>query len=195
MCDFGLTRLRALWLAVLCTLLLPLPAAAQKASIDLDGDGRRDHWHRDHREPTVLRVWLSATRTTQIIRSRTPLLRVVAVDLDGDHRPELIASDTQSQIHVWRRTRSVFQSYHPRRVVPVGLRQPARRSINERDGDAEGAITTPAFDQLSLVLSALPRVPGPAAVPTLIPDAPRACRLLTALDPFVPRPPPSPGTA
>jgi hypothetical protein len=194
MCDFGLMRLRALWLAILCALLLPVPAAAQKTSIDLDGDGRRDHWHRDHREPTVLHVWLSATGTTQTIRARTPLVRVVARDLDGDHQPELIASDTQSQIHVWTRSRSVFQSYHPRRVAPAGLRQRPRRNIDDSDRDAEAAVTVPTFEQLSLVLSALPRGPGPAVVPALVPDTPRPFRSLSALEPFAPRPPPPPAT-
>src|SRR5438128_1273822 len=79
---------RTVW--VVSVVLSPLSrfagAVEPALTIDLDGDGLRDHVVLDRREPAGLRVWLSASDTTEVIRTRVPLLQVVAADLDGDHQ-------------------------------------------------------------------------------------------------------------
>src|ERR1043166_5064738 len=100
----SLTRLGpVLWALCAYVLLVPHAATAGDPSlaIDFDGDGRGDSVRLDQRRPFVLRVWLSASGTTQVLVSRRPLNHVTATDLDGDNRPELIASDSQARLHVW----------------------------------------------------------------------------------------------
>lgn len=178
-----LTLWRAFWMVCACVLLLPnFGAAAPSLAIDFDGDGQRDQFRLDRREPSVLHLWLSASDTTHVIRTRVPLLQVVATDLDGDHRPELIARDSESQIHVWTRTR--FHPYRPHDVAPGTFKQPNHRSIDDED------ITTTPFAPFALALCASPRAPGL--------ETSRACaehtarrRSLTPVAPFAPRPPPT----
>jgi hypothetical protein len=181
---------QVLWMVCACVLLLPrFASAAPSAPIDLDGDGRRDRFMVDRREPSVLQVWLSASDTTQVIRTRVPLLQVVATDLDGDHLPELIARDSESQIHVWTRKTNRFRSYRPHDVVPGTLRQqPSRRSIDDNDREAPGVITSAPF---APALCASVRAPGLEASSTCAPRTARACRSSTAVAPFTPRPPPT----
>ena len=97
---------RALWLACAATIgFAPCAVAAERLlSADFDGDGRHDRVAIDRRDPSLLRVWLSATGATELIRNARPLLRVAAIDLDGDRRPELIATDTSvAGLHVWKK--------------------------------------------------------------------------------------------
>ena len=175
-----------------CVLLLPRFAAAEPSlAIDLDGDGRRDRFMVDRREPSVLHVWLSAHGTTQVIRTRVPLQQVVATDLDGDHRPELIGRDSESQIHVWTRKRERFHPYRRHDAVPGTFEQPNRRCIDDTDREAPGVITSTPFAPFALTLCASSRAPGLGASTACAPHTARACRSLTAVDPFAPRPPPA----
>jgi hypothetical protein len=175
-----------------CALLLPRVATAQPSlAIDLDGDGRRDHVTLDDREPSVLRVWLSASSTTQLIRSRVPLLQVVAADLNGDHHPELIARGSDSQLHVWMRKRSGFHSYRRREAALPTLEHGNRRSLEDSDGEPPGAIPSTPCQPFALTLCASPRAPGLEASIARAPHTARAFRLLTPVDPFAPRPPPA----
>jgi hypothetical protein len=175
-----------------CVLLLPHFAAAQTSlAVDFDGDGQRDQFIVDGREPSVLRVWLSASDTTQLIRSHAALLQVIATDLDGDHRPELIARDGKSRIQVWTRKGEGFHRYRPRGGVPGTLKYSNRRSIEDNDREPAGVITNPTFAPLTLMLCASPRAPGLEGSAACAPHTTRACRSLTAIDPFAPRPPPT----
>jgi hypothetical protein len=111
---------RVLRLACTCALLLVPRAASAEPAVyaDFDGDGRHDRVTLDRNEPDVLRVWFSRTGTTDVIRSRWPLLRVIATDLDGDRRPELVANDASTGLHVWKiDSRNRFRSYHPKRAL------------------------------------------------------------------------------
>src|SRR5262249_57455159 len=67
--------IRTLPLVGLCALLLVPRAEAghRRLFADLDADGRRDHVTVDKHEPWIVRIWLSATRSTHIIRSAQPL--------------------------------------------------------------------------------------------------------------------------
>lgn len=188
-----LTSRHAFWMVCACVLLLPRFAAAEpSAAIDLDGDGRHDRFMVDRREPSVLHVWLSGSDTTQVIRTRVELLHVVAIDLDGDHRPELIACDSESQIHVWTRTRERFHSYRPRDVVPGTIKRQTGGSIDDNDEERPGAITSMPFAPFALTLCASPRAPGLEAPTCGAPHTARASGSSTAAAPFAPRPPPTP---
>lgn len=188
----ALTLRQAFWILCACVLLLPHVAAADPSlAIDFDGDGRRDQVMLDGREPSVLHVWLSASGTTQLIRTRVPLLQVVAADLDGDHRPELIARDTDSQIHVWTRKRTGFHSYRPRHAAPSAPGQQGFGNIEDTDLEPPGEITSTPFAPFALMLCASPRAPGLEASTARASHAARAGRSLTAVDPFAPRPPPA----
>src|SRR5262245_32117847 len=85
---------RALWLVWFSLLFGVQTASASGLTVvaDFDGDGRRDRAVLERVESRVLRVWLSASRSTSVVHSKTPLLNIAATDLDGDGRHELIAS-------------------------------------------------------------------------------------------------------
>lgn len=119
-------------LVVAGCLLLPIKAAAGPVlSSDFDGDGRRDHVASDPADPHKLRIWLSASNSTQIIRIRGNAQQILAVDLDGDHRPELIWRDSSPRIHVWAHSRGKFSPLHAHRGPPA--RQGPRPSTTTGD--------------------------------------------------------------
>lgn len=187
-----LTLCRAFLTVCACVFLLPTFAAAEASlAIDFDGDGQRDQFRLDRREPSVLHIWLSASDTSHVIRTRLPLLQVVAKDLDGDHRPELIARDTDSQIHVWTRKHKSFHSYRPRDVDPGALRQPNDRTIEDSDSERPGVITNAPFAPFALTLCAATRTPGLESATACAPHTTRAFRSSPAAAPFAPRPPPA----
>ena len=113
-----------------------LPAAA-----DFDGDGRSDTVTLDRTEPSVVRVWLSRTGTSAVLRSKRPLASVMAADLDGDHRPELIVRDIFSHLHIWKRDAKAgrFTLHAPKRP-PQTTRQPSGRSIDDDSSDSPEAV-------------------------------------------------------
>jgi hypothetical protein len=187
----ALTLRRLVWVACVGMLLLPrLAAAAPSRAIDLDGDGQNDRFALDHRDASLLSIWLSASNTVQVIHSQAPLEQVVAADLDGDRQPELVARDSKSHLHIWTRK---SHGFHPYRLHPVArptIGQPNHRAVDNGDDDAPGAITDASLAPCAL----LPRW-SPRAFRTRAP-APRA--LSPALrtigsfrQPFAPRPPPA----
>ena len=184
---------RVFWMVCACALLLPrLTAAAPSLAIgfDLDGDGRGDQVVLDRDKPLVLHVWLSKSGTTQVIRSSVPILQIAAADLDGDRRPELIARDSDSQLHVWKRKRTGFQSYHRRQAAVSPLDQRGCRSIESKEAEPPGEASTTS--QFALMLCASPRAPGLEPSAARAPSTARASSSSTAVDPFAPRPPPAP---
>ncbi|MEP6914550.1 MAG: VCBS repeat-containing protein [Acidobacteriota bacterium] len=183
---------RVLWVTLAWLVLVaPLAAAAEESlSADFDGDGRRDQVTLDRREPSTLQVWLSASDTTQVIHTGVPMVRVIAADLDGDQRPELVASDSEWRLQAWTCQRQTFQSYRPHQVVPGTQRQPARRSVDDNDSEPAGVVTGTAFAPLATALCAAPRPPSLAASSRRTPDGTGSSRPFRSVDPFVPRPPP-----
>src|SRR4051794_19492489 len=102
-----ITVRRVLRLAcVAVALFVPGVASAELPSADFDGDGRPDTITFDRTDPSVLRVWLTRTGTSAVIRSKRPLVGAIAADLDGDHRPELIVRDIFSHLHIWTRDKA-----------------------------------------------------------------------------------------
>src|SRR5258705_8501525 len=102
---------RGVCLACLWVLLFGIRAHADGHAViaDFDGDGRSDHVSLDARDAAVVRIWFSASQTTQIIRSRQPLRDITAADLNGDHRPELIASTRSHGLQVWVKAHTGFR--------------------------------------------------------------------------------------
>jgi hypothetical protein len=181
-------------LIALCAAIC-LSAAGARASeptlrADFDGDGLHDRVTRDHREPSLVHVWLSRTHTTSFVRFAAPLAVIGAVDLDGDRRAELVASDDAAGLHVWTKASAGFTPVKPR-----GAR------ANELSGTGHGAIDDGPSSELpsdsdidssapGLALAApvrgSPRVRAPR--PPL--SSPRCTSVLPLL-PRGPRPPPA----
>lgn len=185
---------RILGTVVVCLLLLPRLAAAADAllSADFDGDGQRDRVTMARRDAPALQVWLSATNTTQFLRTGAPIQRVVATDLDGDHRPELIASDTESRIHVFKAKHRKLKPYRLHAVpVPFTFRTQNRHHVDDSDGEAPDAVTGVRVSSLASLLSPLPSAPAPVVSVFFAPLTLPAGSTAATVDPFLPRPPPA----
>lgn len=171
-------------------LLTRFAAAADPAlSADFDGDGRRDRVTLDRAQPSVLHVWLSSTNAVADIHSHSSIVRVVARDLDGDRRPELIAG-VDGGLQVWTRNHHGFRTFTPRRVVDADLRRPGRRAIDDGPSGSRSAIQWTGGSIVARILTV--EVRGPDS------DQRRAFSSLNApfhsapaLPRFAPRPPPS----
>lgn len=182
---------RLVWALFVCALLAPAAAHAAGPSVvaDFDGDGQRDRATLDRLEPSVLRVWLSTTRSTAIVRTQAPVAGIVARDLDGDRRAELIAGGASTGLQVWTKHRRGFTPFKPRSVMPGTLGPPLHHNVEKDPGDAPAAITSAAPSLLALPLSPQPR--GPTAAMARL----RLARAAVAyssqrLAPLAPRPPP-----
>jgi hypothetical protein len=187
-----LSLARILWLTCVCLCLLPRAVAAAEPLLvaDLDGDGLYDRVTISHREPTVLRLWLSASGKTHRIHLGTPVLHVVAMDLDGDHRPELIAHDAKSRLHVWTWKRKAFKPYRSRMHVRFTL-APGRHAVNDAvHSDPANACVDTSNTAVMLHVSPLMRVLDPVMVYRSVTYAVAPVRSLTFASPALPRPPP-----
>ena len=193
-----LTRLGpVLWVLCACLLMLPRIAEAGDPSlaIDFDGDGRHDSVRLDQRRPSVLRIWLSASGTTQVLVSRRPFNHVAATDLDGDHRPELIASDGQAHIQVWtpKHTGNGFRRFHRRQAIPKHLSPAGSRRVDGRNREPEESFTGGIFGPPELTRAT--RLPlSDAASVASAPRDESTSTASPAAEPFSPRPPPAHAT-
>lgn len=182
---------RTLWLAASVCLLLTRFASAGEATLaaDFDGDGHHDRVVLDGAQPSVLRIWLSATNATAEIHSHTPIVRVVARDLDGDRRPELIAG-SGSGLQVWTRRHHSFRAFKPHGHIDADMARPGHRAFDDGPVESRAAIQWIGGPLASVVGSAQPRAPD--TDPTLPPSAtaPRP-RSSAPLPRFAPRPPPA----
>jgi hypothetical protein len=186
------TARRFLVLALLCACLGPAAATAAERTLtaDFDGDGQHDRVVVDGREPSLLHVWLSTTNTTASLRSSTPVFRIVATDLDGDRRPELIANDAHHGLHVWTRKKRGFHSYRPHRANPGSLSTPTHRRVDDGPTNEEPALSAASVPAIALVLSAEPRGPTHGPLPFIAHSASLPPAPVSA--PSAPRPPPAP---
>ena len=181
------------WLLLLATLLLWPRAgyARQQISADFDGDGQRDHATIDPSQTSVLRVWLSGTQRVGVVRTSGALLRVAALDLDGDGRPELVATAARSTgVLAWKAGRGHFKPLHKAHSSPTT----AGGSTSKTVGDAPAAVDVCAASRASgdpadLEVTPTGRVSTSGCTPGVAhTDRRTASRL--GVDPSVPRAPP-----
>lgn len=186
---------RRLLLAIVAALCLGTTEASAADSVpslaDVDGDGLRDRITLDRRDPSLVRVRLSTTGRTSVIRSARPLSSLLARDIDGDRRAELIAADVQGALHVWTRkprTRG-FRAIHARSSASGYVGRPSRRALDDAPSSDEPSSPTPSFS--SAVLSPAVTAVGPldrsSAAGPITHTQPHS---LTGLAPRAPRPPP-----
>jgi hypothetical protein len=186
------TLRRGMHLAFLCAFVFATRAnAAGRVIADFDGDGRGDHVTLDAVDARVVRIWFSATRTTEIIRSPQPLRDIAAVDLNGDRHPELVASNRSHGLQVWMKAHAGFRHYRrKRRAAPRDIGHPERRRVDGDTGSDAAAIGGAKPVPVSLAV-------GPrrrsliAAVRCNAPDVTHAARSALPDSPFAPRPPPA----
>ena len=187
-------RRRTFWmLCAAAVLLLPQLAAAQEKPllVDLDGDGHHDRVIvGSPSQASNVRVWLSTSQAEQRIRTRSTVLQIVASDLDGDNRPELIARDSKSRIHVWTRKGQKFHSYRPRSSTRGSL-EADHHAVENDDEERPGATMSPRVVPFALLLSPSPRAPGNNGAGAPAPDGARPPHTSTLVEPFAPRPPPA----
>jgi hypothetical protein len=182
---------RTLSLVCLCVLLLVPTAEAGRRRVfaDFDGDGRRDRVTLDAHEPWIVRIWLSATRSTHVIRSAQRLRDITAVDLNGDRRPELIATNHALGLQVWAKAPGGFVAYQHRPRPPTRqISGAARHRLDDNNEESPPEIANakeiPAFVVLNFYRQ-------PAIVPVgRRADQPHGRPSTLRLAPLSPRPPP-----
>jgi hypothetical protein len=174
-----------------CLLVAPSIAHAAQRSVvaDFDGDGYHDHATLDDLEPSVLRVWLSATRSTAVVRSRSPFFSIAAKDLDGDRRAELIAGARATGLQVWTSLHAAFSRFQPRPVPPGGLHRPVRHKVDDAPERLPAAVTPATASIDALLLIPQPRAPATDARALIDPRA-AAPHSRPTNSPLAPRPPP-----
>lgn len=143
----------------------PATAFADPVYLDFDRDGKRDVVSVVPGSKSTLQVWLSATQTLRHLRLSRPILRVGVFDVDGDGHPEIVASDTDAGLHVWRRTKSGhLRRVRPRPVVPItfSLSLPGVGKPNSEAADDPGATSqwAPAANSAEVARPQLPDLLG-----------------------------------
>ena len=135
------THRRAVWLVWFGLLFGPHTVFASGLTViaDFDGDGRHDRAELERRESSLLRVWLSTSHSTSVVRSSSPLLTIAASDLDGDGRHELIASGALGRLHVWTKRRHGFVPLRPKHEASRASSGQAPRTVTDRSRDTSGA--------------------------------------------------------
>jgi hypothetical protein len=186
------TLRHAVQLVCVCALLVAPRAEASGRAVlaDFDGDGHGDRASLDARDPSIVRIWFSATRTTQIIRSAQPLRDISAVDLNGDRYPELVASNRSPGLQVWVKAHKGFRHY--RRNGPFSSRDiapPNRRRVDD-DADRFAPAIGAAKPPPPSIAGNLHRRRPPSGVRTAAASLTRAARSASRVAAFAPRPPP-----
>jgi hypothetical protein len=182
---------RLLLFASVCVWLGGTAAQAAESSItaDFDGDGQNDRVTVDHGEPSVLHVWLSTTGMTFTIRSTVPVLQLVARDLDGDNRAELIGHDSAAGLHIWTNRHKGFHAFRPHRIVPGALGSTTRHRWDDGPPSDTSGLSWNKPLPVGLVLSDDSR--GPSDGPgSSFPSVSPAAGTGRPLTPLRPRPPP-----
>ena len=181
-------------LAVLCLCAMCAAPAAEagrrRVFADLDADGRRDGVTLDTREPWLVRIWLSATRSTHVIRSVHRLRAITLVDLNGDRRPEAVASTRSHGLQVWTTAGTGFVAY-PRKPKSSSrhIRGSGRHEINDDNDESAPGDANVRLIPASIVSDVQRRAPSPH-VGRRGAEQPPGGRLDVPLAPLSPLPPP-----
>jgi hypothetical protein len=151
----------------------PPAAAAAELYADLDHDGVGDVVSIQSAPRPGLRIWLSQSNSTLILRTRRPITHIAATDIDGDGRIDIVASDSAARVTVWRRTnRGSLRVMHPRRATRPDTMSGSRR-VHGAGDDApvaaldDGGPTAPLAgpDGHGSPLSLLDEILPPTAAP------------------------------
>ena len=135
-----------------CVLLWPRAGFAdQQVRADFDGDGQLD---RAQMQPSGVVVWLSKARVFSALRGSGHPVQLAAVDIDRDGRPELVALDAATGLHVWKAHKSgKLHPYRQRPGVP-GPTVHASTSVNDNKDGIELRESTTLREMLSPIMSA-----------------------------------------
>lgn len=126
-----------------------------------------------------------------VINSGVHVLRVIAADLDRDYRPEMWPRDSESLVRIWTREHHRFLPPCSRTALPSTVTQAHRRGFDDGDGEPSDTNTPTEFAPLILNLWPSTRAPELSALSARAPHTAPACRSLTLVDAFLPRPPPT----
>jgi len=131
------------WRSWLFAVWALLPAAGATGATlpppEVGSDGGSTRVVVDRRDSSLLLVYVAGKATPTLIRSRQPVRAAIAVDLDGDRRPEIIAADGSRGLHIWTVSRRgldrPYRPPQPPRRLPV---RPRSNAVDD-SGPPEGA--------------------------------------------------------
>jgi hypothetical protein len=137
---------------LVCVLLWPrIGFADQQVHADFDGDGQLD---RVQMQPSGVVVWLSKARVFSALLGSGHPVQLAAVDIDRDGRPELVALDAATGLHVWKAHKSgKLRPYHQRPGVP-GPTVHASKTVDDNSDGIELREPTTLRGSLSSIMSA-----------------------------------------
>jgi hypothetical protein len=185
-----LIRLLGLTWVFALTLSPCLYAAELHVVADFDGDGRHDRAVLDRLHPEVVRISLSTGGRTAVLYAGAPVAAMIARDLDGDHRAELITRGATTDLQIWTTGRRGFHSFRLHRAHAGTLQTPHRGSVDdEQNSDAPGDLGD-GFGAAPMVGVRGPRAPALLVSPvrggTVV-----AARSYRQISLPAPRPPPA----
>jgi hypothetical protein len=182
------------WLVLVLGLMLWPRAsyADQQVYADFDGDGRSDHATFDPAHASVLRVWLSSNPRAGVLHSRLRILRLAAIDLDGDGHPELVAMDHRARLHVWKAGSGRFRSYRHRRASSshVTQRKPGR-TVEDDPASADDSAPSKPYGGVADLDANPPRIAWDVTVSAGVRPADHRAPSSQTSDSSAPRAPPT----
>ncbi len=181
------------WLVLaLGMVLLPRASyASQQVYADFDGDGQRDHAIFDPAHSSMLRIWLSSNQSAGVLHSRFQLLRLTAIDVDGDGRPELVAADRRSRVLVWKAAGGHFKLYRHRRTTrPTLSHRGPLRTVGDDPSSADDSVPSRPYGDAADLDASAPDVSWVGNLASRVLPPRRRAPAGGAFDPVSPRAPP-----
>lgn len=182
--------IRTWLLTSLCLLSAAHAFAGGRAVIaDFDGDGRVDRAELDARRPTAVEVHLSRSGTVFVVRSASPILGLVAHNVDGKGGDELITASASLDLTVWRGRHGGLARMAPRTSAPRAVSSPSGQRARQHRPVQNDAVTPSGPPPLALEVGERTTAAAAAAGPLERLDQVR-CDSRPDPAPLAPRPPP-----